>query len=63
MSPSLTARRTAEANTGAIWSSTDKWRRDHERRAARAAVDPRYYDMMPLGVRLRANMIRAQLSA
>lgn len=42
---------------------TDKWRRDHERRAARAAVDPHYFDMMPRGVKLRANMIRAELPA
>ncbi|ETZ31183.1 hypothetical protein [Mycobacterium intracellulare] len=58
--------RTAVTDTdsvGVAADSTDKWRRDHERRAARAAVDPRYYGMMPRGVRLRANMIRAGLSA
>lgn len=43
-------------------STTDKWRADHERRAARAAVDQQYFDMMPRGVQLRANMIRAGLS-
>ncbi|ASL08450.1 hypothetical protein MYCODSM44623_01700 [Mycobacterium intracellulare subsp. chimaera] len=45
------------------YGATDKWRADHERRAARAAVDQLYYDMMPIGVRLRANMIRDGLSA
>lgn len=51
-----------DTDVGVAADSTDKWRRDHERRAARAAVDPRYYGMMPRGVRLRANMIRAGLS-
>lgn len=49
----------AEASTDTTLSSTDKWRRDHERRAARAAVDPHYFDMMPRGVRERAQQIRA----
>lgn len=37
----------------------DAWRADHERRAHRAAIDTRYFAMMPTGVRLRANQIRA----
>ncbi|TAM68305.1 MAG: hypothetical protein EPN51_11970 [Mycobacterium sp.] len=42
--------------------TTNKWIADFERRAIRASVDPHYADMMPLGVRLRANMIRARLT-
>lgn len=60
MSPAKAA--PAEASTDTTLSSTDKWRRDHERRAARAAVDQRYYGMMPPGVRLRANQIRIRLT-
>lgn len=41
-------------------SSTDKWKTDWERRAQRAAVDPRYFDMMPRGVRERAKQLQAQ---
>lgn len=42
--------------------TTNKWIDDFNRRAIRAAVDPNYYDMMPLGVRLQATAIRARLT-
>lgn len=45
------------------YAATDKWRRDHERRAARAAVDDHFYQMMPRGVRERAQQIRAAAQA
>lgn len=45
------------------YAATNKWRLDHERRAARAAVDPHYFDMMPRGVRERAQQIQAALQA
>ncbi|GLV09830.1 hypothetical protein MyChFU_31500 [Mycobacterium intracellulare subsp. chimaera] len=40
----------------------DKWRDDWNRRCIRAAIDPAYADMCPLGVRLQANVIRARMA-
>ncbi len=46
----------------ADYPGTKKWVDDWHRRCIRAAVDERYFDMMPLGVRLQANAIRARLT-
>ncbi|AFJ35073.1 hypothetical protein OEM_20230 [Mycobacterium intracellulare subsp. yongonense 05-1390] len=51
-SPSVTQQHDSTPN--------DKWRDDWYRRCIRASVDEQYYHLMPLGVRLQANVIRAR---
>jgi hypothetical protein len=44
------------------YPGTKRWLDDWHRRCIRASVDPNYWDMCPLGVRLQANLIRARLA-